>query len=217
MYADTVLLAASPTDRAFVAVGLVGSLVLRPLCSGLAHLMYPQNERSYVLWWGVDYVSICVSIFCTCAVFGRFTFYCLPDQQSFFYVSLVGLFLSTVVSVLFVSSNGVRTGSFLLFVLFATGVPFWYSLANKWAGGAANDAPSHYLLLWVASLGCFLVGLIFKSSGFPETMACSCVRPGAFDIVGYSHWFVRRLQQRQMQALRSLCLPLSKFGGSPLL
>jgi hypothetical protein len=82
MYADEVLLAASPADRAFVAVGLMGSLVLRPLCSGLAHLMYPQNERSYVLWWGVDYVSICVSIFCTCAVFGRFTFYWSVAQPS---------------------------------------------------------------------------------------------------------------------------------------
>lgn len=85
-------------------------------------------------------MSICISIFCTCAVFGRFSFYCLPDQQSFFYVSLVGLLLSTIISVLFVSSNGVRTGSFLLFVLFATGVPFWYALANKcqWHRGGAE-------------------------------------------------------------------------------
>lgn len=32
---------------------------------------------------------------------GRFAFYCLRDQQMFYYVSLVGLVLSTVVSVLF--------------------------------------------------------------------------------------------------------------------
>jgi hypothetical protein len=47
---DEVLLAASAADRAFVAVGLFGAQVVRPIASGLAHLMYPQNERAYVLW-----------------------------------------------------------------------------------------------------------------------------------------------------------------------
>jgi len=185
---DSVLLQASMADRIFVAVGLFGAQVIRPIASGLAHLMYPQNERAYVVWWGIDYASICLSIFCTCAVFGRFAFYCLPDQQSFFYVSLTGLFLSTIVSVLFVSSNAVRTGSFLLFVLFSTGVPLWYTLGQKWAGGAANDVPSAYLLLWLVSLGCFAVGLTFKSSGFPESITCGgCIRPGTFDVWGGSH------------------------------
>ena len=50
MYNDEVLLAASDTDRIFVALGLIGALVFRPICSGLAHLFYPQNERSYVIW-----------------------------------------------------------------------------------------------------------------------------------------------------------------------
>ena len=50
MYADTVLLAASDTDRVFVALGMIGALVFRPICSGCAHLFYPQNERSYVIW-----------------------------------------------------------------------------------------------------------------------------------------------------------------------
>jgi predicted membrane channel-forming protein YqfA (hemolysin III family) len=136
----------------------------------------------------VDYASICLSIFCTCAVFGRFAFYCLPDQQSFFYVSLAGLFLSTIVAVLFVSSNAVRTGSFLLFVLFSTGVPLWYTLGLKWAGGAADDVPEAYVMLWLVSLGCFGVGLGFKSSGFPESLSCGgCIKPGTFDVWGGSH------------------------------
>jgi adiponectin receptor len=191
MSQDSVLLAASDTDRVFVSIGLIGALVLRPICSGLAHLLYCQNERSYVLWWGIDYISICVCILCASLVFGRFTFACLPEQQSFFYVSLIGLFLSTIISVVFVSSNGVRTGSFLLFVIFATGVPFWYAVSLKLAGSSENAVPSNYFYLWIISLGCFLLGLIFKSTGFPEcfTSVEGCAAKGSFDIFCASHFW----------------------------
>ena len=47
---DSVLMAASITDRVFVAAGLCGAQIVRPIVSGFAHLMYPQSQRSYILW-----------------------------------------------------------------------------------------------------------------------------------------------------------------------
>src|SRR5690242_18240332 len=81
-------------------------------------------------------VPVCLAIFCGAVVSGRFSFYCQKDQQYFFFVSLSVLFLSTIISVLFgervrhrtvniwslaVSSSGVRTGSFVLYAIFASG------------------------------------------------------------------------------------------------
>jgi hypothetical protein len=48
-------------------------------------------------------------------------FYCMISQQIFFYISVLVLLLSTIAAVLFVASPGIRTSSFLLYVLFANG------------------------------------------------------------------------------------------------
>ena len=75
---NPVLLAATTPawDKFFVIVGLVGSWLVRPICSGLAHTFYPMSNRAYVIWWGVDYVSILLCIMGYALVMGRFTFYC---------------------------------------------------------------------------------------------------------------------------------------------
>ena len=44
--------------------------VLRPLCSGLAHLFHVTSASGYILWWSVDYVSICLAILATSIVSG---------------------------------------------------------------------------------------------------------------------------------------------------
>ena len=43
------------------------------------------------------------------------------SQQVFFFISVLVLFLSTIAAVLFVASPGIRTSSFVLYVLFANG------------------------------------------------------------------------------------------------
>jgi hypothetical protein len=156
-------------DSVLVSLGLFGGLILRPLCSGLAHLFYCMSHKAFVVWWSIDYISIMVCILFGSLVSGRceiterfvsnetlgsrFTFYCQDswNQQTFFYIScageprrvahsvtfslLTGLFLSTLISVLFVvncpccamlfmclqASGEIRTASFVLFVAFAHG------------------------------------------------------------------------------------------------
>lgn len=42
-----------------VVYGTLGmGLVLRPVCSGLAHLLHCQGPRQYAFWWAVDFISI---------------------------------------------------------------------------------------------------------------------------------------------------------------
>jgi len=111
-HTDSALIHARHQDSVFVHVAIFCGLVLRPLASGLSHMFHCMSERSYVIWWGVDYVSIVVTVLVGSLVYGRFTFYCLPQQELFFYISLSGLCLSTIMAVLFVTSAGVRNGSF---------------------------------------------------------------------------------------------------------
>jgi hypothetical protein len=37
-------------DRFFVMIGLLGGVVIRPLCSGLAHTFYPMSNRAFIIW-----------------------------------------------------------------------------------------------------------------------------------------------------------------------
>lgn len=60
-------------DRFFVLFGLLGGVVIRPLCSGMAHTFYPMSNRAFIIWWGIDYVSILISIMGYGLVMGRFT------------------------------------------------------------------------------------------------------------------------------------------------
>ena len=184
---DPVMLEASKTDRLFVALGLLGALVIRPIASGLAHLLHCQSRRAFVVWWGVDYVSICLCVLCISVCFGRWTFACLPQQQVFFAISECGLFASTIISVLFVASAAVRTGSFILFVAFAVGTPFIYQLSTKWHGGASSDVPDDYIMWWVLNSVFVALGLLVKAAMIPERFW-----PGKFDIIGSSHqwWHV---------------------------
>jgi len=135
-----------------------------------------------VFWWGVDYVSICVSILCSSIVFGRFSFYCVGQQQVFYYFSVVGLFFSTIMSVLFVASHGVRAGAFCLFVVFANAMPFIYQFYLKVDGNPINDVDPSYFNFWILSFAFLAAGLLIKSATIPERC-----KPGHFDIWGYSH------------------------------
>ena len=172
----------SGADRFFVMVGLVGGLIVRPLCSGLAHTFFPMSNRAFVIWWSVDYVSILVSIMGYALVMGRFTFYCMLSQQIFFYISVLVLFLSTIAAVLFVASPGIRTSSFVLYVLFANGVPYIYQLVLSAADVEEYDVPARYLVLWSSMWGLMLLGLVVKTAMVPERWW-----PGRFDIFGASH------------------------------
>jgi len=182
MAVDPILVASSGQDRTAVALGLFCVLILRALCSGLAHLLHCQSRRAYVVFWAVDYISICVCVLAMSIVFGRFTFYCLPQQQVFFNISVCGLFLSTIVSVVFVSSAAIRTGSFILFVLFANGVPFVYQLTTRVAGGASEDIPNEYLMWWCLNSALVSMGLLIKATSIPERFF-----PGKLDNWGASH------------------------------
>lgn len=129
----------SSTDRYFVMQALILGLVVRPICSGLAHAFYVMSQRAFVIWWAVDYVSILLSILGYGLLMGRFTFFCMESQQVFFAISVVVLFLSTIAAVLFVASPGIRTSSFILYILFAN-------------GRACRDATLHTLSLLCCSL-----------------------------------------------------------------
>jgi len=158
------------------------------LASGLSHMFHCMSERSYVIWWGVDYVSIVVTVLVGSLVYGRFTFYCLPQQELFFYISLSGLCLSTIMAVLFVTSAGVRNGSFFLYVTFANVLPFAYTIFMKLSHREINSpyaVPNEYLYYWSAMLVLVCLGFVVKGTDIPER----CVRKGTVDIIGQSHQF----------------------------
>ena len=146
--------------------------MLRPFCSGLAHLFYCTSAHGYIIWWSVDYVSICVAILASSIVSGRLAFYCLQPLQILFFTSTAGLLSSSLVAVLALSSATLRAASFVLFVLFCNGVPFCYtvgvklSVSSQYHQGA--DVPWEYVYLWGLSLGTFVLGLVIKSSMLPE-------------------------------------------------
>eukprot|EP00322_Chrysochromulina_rotalis_P002135 CAMPEP_0115890972 /NCGR_PEP_ID=MMETSP0287-20121206/33625_1 /TAXON_ID=412157 /ORGANISM="Chrysochromulina rotalis, Strain UIO044" /LENGTH=305 /DNA_ID=CAMNT_0003347757 /DNA_START=1 /DNA_END=918 /DNA_ORIENTATION=+ len=167
--------ASSDADRWFVGCGLTICTVVRPLCSGLAHLLHCTSATGYIAWWSVDYLSISLAILASSLVSGRFAFYCDEPLQMLFFTSAAGLLCTTVVAVMAVASPALRATSFLLFVLFCNGVPLVYQALTR-----VSDESSHspevevrYLALWGASLGTFLFGLIVKSSSLPERVAQS--------------------------------------------
>jgi hypothetical protein len=84
-------------DRSFILLCLAGSLIVRPLVSGLAHAFAQQSHRAYAGWWAADFVSICLAISCSSVLMARFTFYCQCDRQLFYIIGLVGLLTSTII------------------------------------------------------------------------------------------------------------------------
>jgi hypothetical protein len=133
----------------------------------------------YILWWSLDYLSICLAILASSLVYGRFAFYCAPPLQLLFITSALGLLSTTLVAVLAVASSALRATSFLLFVVFCNGVPLLYMLAarllppNDPAHPPTPHVDSAYLALWGGSLGAFVLGLVTKSSSLPERAAAS--------------------------------------------
>lgn len=156
-------------DRLVMGAGLVCANIVRPLCSGLAHLLHCTSAGSYIAWWSVDYISISIAILTTAFVYGHFAFYCSAQLQLLFLVSTVGLLSTSLMSVLAVASPTVRNAAFLLFVIFCHGVPFIYELTLKFGGGRVHESvPAAYLYYWVGSLGMFVFALLVKESNMPE-------------------------------------------------
>lgn len=176
------LAAAPATDVAFVALCGLAVLVVRPLVSGLAHLMHCQSRRAFVLWWVADYLSICLCVLGGALVYARFTFYCRPVQGAFFMTTIVGLFFSTVLTVVFVNENGARVASFVLFAVCSHVIPFAFAFVGR--GSSADSVPLEYLGTWASSISLMGTGLLAKSLKAPERFW-----PGRFDIWLASHQF----------------------------
>mmetsp|Transcript_27301 Transcript_27301/g.89805 ORF Transcript_27301/g.89805 Transcript_27301/m.89805 type:complete len:758 (-) Transcript_27301:109-2382(-) len=158
-------------DRYIVGAGLVCANVLRPLCSGLAHLLHCTSATGYIAWWSCDYISISLAILTTASVYGRFAFYCSTQLQVLFFASTLGLLSTSLVAVLVSgdSSPVLRNMAFLLFCVFSNGVPFIYELSLQYGHGPVHVAvPSPYIWYWSASMGTFVLGLLVKGSGLPE-------------------------------------------------
>ena len=166
------------------ALAVVGALIVRPLCSGLAHLLNGLSRRAFVFWWSVDYVSICAAVLCASIPLGRFTFYCDEDKQLFFYVSCGGLFASTVLAVVYVAESSVRTFAFLIFVVFANWLPMLFFVYDK---AVVKDPDAGigwaYVRLWCAAMGTMTAGLLIKALQLPDAL----LPPGACDILFHSH------------------------------
>jgi len=166
--------AAAPLhDRYIVGAGLVCANVLRPLCSGLAHLLHCTSAAGYIAWWSCDYISISLAILTTASVYGRFAFYCSTQLQVLFFASTLGLLSTSLVAVLVSgdSSPVLRNMAFLLFCVFSNGVPFIYELSLQYGHGPVHvhvAVPSPYIWYWSASMGTFVLGLLVKGSGLPE-------------------------------------------------
>tara|TARA_B110001452_G_scaffold232128_1_gene209292 strand:+ start:364 stop:1587 length:1224 start_codon:yes stop_codon:yes gene_type:complete len=84
------VLITAPPPRYIVGAGLALACIVRPLCSGLAHLFYCTSMSGYIVWWSVDYISICFAILASSIVSGRMAFYCLPPLQILFFTSTAG-------------------------------------------------------------------------------------------------------------------------------
>ena len=122
--------------------------------------MLEERKNSY--YGGVLIMhQFVLQCFCTSFVYSHFTFYCNTDLQLFFLISLFGLFLSTIMSVCFATSNAVRTGSFLLFVLFSGSLPYIYAMSTKATGHIGDDVPWTYLVRWSVQIGMLTIGILF--------------------------------------------------------
>ena len=179
----SVVVDAPALDRAFILIACFGCLIVRPAVSGLAHVFHQQSRRNYIVWWSMDYVSICVAITCSSLLFARFTFYCECDRQLFYIIGVVGLLTSTIIAVVSVASPGVRITSFILLVVIANGLPLLLQLYLQFASANEyNVLPWDFMAAWMSSLGIMLFGLIIRGCSIPE-VCC----PGCFDYVGHSH------------------------------
>jgi len=176
---------ASQKDKWLVHVAIAMAFIIRPLVSGFAHLFHCVDERSYVYWWGADYASIVLTILFGSFVYGRFTFYCSDQQELFFILSLVGLCLMTLAAVLFISNSVVRILSFFLYVVFANGLPFFYTIYLKYSPStrATFDPSDPYIWYWLAMLLLVGLGFVIKATYIPERF----VSEKKFDIFGHSH------------------------------
>ena len=181
---NEVILKAPAADRIIIIIGLSGALILRPILSAGAHTFSIMSSYHYVLWWGIDYFSICIAIVCSSLVYSHFTFYCQPQQYIFYVISTVGLLISTLLAVVYVASPGVRVGSFLLLILLANVMPLtWQIVIQITSKDEGLIVPPDYLIQWGGALGIMLLGLIIKSSLIPEI----CTTRNRFDYVFNSH------------------------------
>jgi len=189
MLNDELIVNAPTMDKVIIAIGLFGALVLRPLLSAGAHTYSIISSYHYVLWWGIDYFSICIAIVCSSLVYSHFTFYCQPQQYIFYVISTVGLLISTLLAVVYVASPGVRVGSFLLLILLANVMPLTWQIVIQFTTKEEGlIVPAGYLIKWGVALGIMGVGLIIKSSMIPEI----CSTRNKFDYIFNSHnwWHV---------------------------
>ena len=178
-----VVLAAPPLDHFFILLAIFGCLIIRPLVSGMAHVFYQQSRNNYLLWWSLDYVSICCAITCSSLLFARYTFYCECDRQLFYIIGVIGLLTSTIIAVTSAASPGVRVTSFILLIVIANGLPLFFQLyINIFDTENESVLPWEFMNAWMASLGIMLFGLITRSCSIPE-VCC----PGCFDYIGHSH------------------------------
>ncbi len=174
--------AAPFADKLIIGIGLFGCVILRPIISGAAHTFSCESSYKYVLWWGMDYFSICVAIVSSSLIYSRFTWYCEPQQYIFYVISTVGLLISTLVSVLYVASGGVRLGSFILLICLANVLPLVWQITLQYTADEGEKVPPEFLFFWISGGGLMVLGLLIKSSMIPE-ICC----PGKFDLCASSH------------------------------
>lgn len=79
---------------------------------------------------------------------------------------------------------------FCVFVTFANVVPLAYQIVIKVKTKIIEDTvdstePWNYILMWCMTLGSFLLSVVVKTAGAPE----SCAAPGKHDIYFHSHQF----------------------------
>jgi len=163
-------------------------LIVRPICSLMAHSFYIVSKRAHDFWWRVDYVSICVTMLCEGVVSGHFTFDCQHQLKVLFFTCVSCMFLSTMLSTLVSRSIQIRAASFSLFVVFATGCPFLYQWISFMQ--STDGILLKYLSLWTIGYVMAALALIIKSSWFPER--CCHNQRHCLSYVGASHqiWHV---------------------------
>ena len=182
MTTNSTMITASVYDRIIIYVGLTSALIIRPCLSGFAHLFGCMSSFHYVLWWGIDFFSICVAIVGSSLIYSHFTWYCEPSQYIFYLISTVGLLVSTLIAVLSAASSTVRVGSFLLLILLANGLPLGWQIGLQYTADASQKVPPEFIIYWLCGLGTMAIGLVIKSSMIPE-ICC----PGKIDNFATSH------------------------------
>jgi len=188
---------------------ICGSLILivRPICSLLAHTFYLISKKAHDFWWRVDYTSICVTMLCEGIVSGHYTFDCNFQLKVLFFTCVSCMFISTMLSTLVSRSMQIRAASFCLLATFATGCPFlyqWIKFAQMSQIGDSDGTLQQlweYLSLWTVSYVLAASALCIKSLWFPER--CCVQHRHCLSYVGASHqiWHI----------LINSCLSLSVY------